>query len=420
MSTTWKFGYTPTSSPETVGTGNGSQTTFNYTVTLPPILPAPFVAGGNVIIYVNAVQVGTDDGNGNLTGTGGGYTLTGSTVNYSTGALVVTFTTAVTSGQAITVAYQTSTINTAPANNDYCIYNLKQVMKAAGWVVQSSSDGTTYNSSGDQITKGTSGTGGINNALAWFRIRAPSGTRELLFQRDSGTPPTNNGLWYVAVSKVGFSGGSPSATQTPTATDQYGMLGHAGQSTTVGYTDWFAGNAATTFHHEAAADSAAPYGVYSLAFPKNSSTSTSGFHMFLIDSLASGTYQSGDTDPYWYGWSASVSYIWATNAAPQNSTEGALASINGTFSSTACPSIVWPGGPNNAGWNANPYTGYDDLLPMFYYFPNTTYKGQGYYFKWETAASRPTPTLLSVTQTNDSLVFQSGVVPWNGYSVVIG
>jgi hypothetical protein len=77
-----------------VGTGNGSTTTFTGTAASLPL--SPFFFG----ITKNGSFVAQDDGSGNITGTG----VTG-TVNYVTGAFSVTFTTAPTSGQAIAVSY---------------------------------------------------------------------------------------------------------------------------------------------------------------------------------------------------------------------------------------------------------------------------------------------------------------------------
>ena len=64
--------------------------------------------------------------------------------------------------------------NQTPATAAVAIYNLKTTFKAAGWTVPRSSDGTTYNNSGDQISAGTSGAGGMDNARAWFVIQEPA------------------------------------------------------------------------------------------------------------------------------------------------------------------------------------------------------------------------------------------------------
>lgn len=111
-----------------------------------------------------------------------------------------------------------------PATGAEAMYNLKELLKSAGWSVKSSSDGTTYNSTGDQITSGSTGANGMANNSAWFRIQCPTMggvTRELCFQRG-----TTNLLWKAKYSySAGFTGGSPGATRVPSATDEKTYLG---------------------------------------------------------------------------------------------------------------------------------------------------------------------------------------------------
>lgn len=93
---------TPTTG-ELVGTGNGSTTTFAHTLagvagstgTNPRVIPgsATIVAGG---------VTATDNGAGGLTGTG---VAGGSTINYQTGAVSITFSAAPSNAQAITAGY---------------------------------------------------------------------------------------------------------------------------------------------------------------------------------------------------------------------------------------------------------------------------------------------------------------------------
>lgn len=105
-----------------------------------------------------------------------------------------------------------------PASFAECMYQLKELLKTAGWTVQSSSDGTTYNASGDQITSGGSGAGGMANTNAWFRIRSPAGASNPEFTVQRGT---GNTAWRVKFSQSNaFTGGSPGATQTPSATNE--------------------------------------------------------------------------------------------------------------------------------------------------------------------------------------------------------
>jgi hypothetical protein len=90
------------------------------------------------------------------------------------------------------------------------IFNLKEALKTAGWTVPSSSDGTTYNAAGDQITSAGAGAGGMANNFAWFRIRSAGGQLEMIFQRASGTS-----TFRLKLGRAAFTAGAPSATQTP-------------------------------------------------------------------------------------------------------------------------------------------------------------------------------------------------------------
>lgn len=85
---------------EIIATGNAATKTFSHTVA--HLYPLP----GTVTVTAGAV-VGTDDGNGNIAGTG----ITG-TINYVTGAVSVTYTTAPGSGVAITMGYTYTTPTT--------------------------------------------------------------------------------------------------------------------------------------------------------------------------------------------------------------------------------------------------------------------------------------------------------------------
>lgn len=88
------FQYTTqtSSAGQTIGTGTGSQATFTGTPT------QVAVSAGNVWIQAGSAT-GTDDGRGSITGTG----VSSGTVNYSTGAISVTFQAAPMVGTAVTV-----------------------------------------------------------------------------------------------------------------------------------------------------------------------------------------------------------------------------------------------------------------------------------------------------------------------------
>lgn len=77
-----------------IGTGNGSTTTFSGTLNDKPVCP------GSVVVTAASVE-GQDDENGNIKGTG----ISSGYINYKTGAITVTFSSAPSNGTAIKVAY---------------------------------------------------------------------------------------------------------------------------------------------------------------------------------------------------------------------------------------------------------------------------------------------------------------------------
>jgi hypothetical protein len=117
----------------------------------------------------------------------------------------------------------TYSVNQRPNTGGYAMYLVLANFIAAGWTVRTSSDGTTYKSTpGSQITSGATGANGMANDKAWFRIQDPGGGREFVVQRGTGGN-LNWGIKYSVAAK--FTGGSPSATQVPTATDEVKILG---------------------------------------------------------------------------------------------------------------------------------------------------------------------------------------------------
>lgn len=94
------------------------------------------------------------------------------------------------------------------------MWNVIAMWIAAGATKLADSDGTTYSSSGVQVTSGSAGAGGLGNTSAWVRIRFLDG-REVTIQR--GSSGTSWRFQYSAIDH--FTGGSPGATQTPSAAD---------------------------------------------------------------------------------------------------------------------------------------------------------------------------------------------------------
>jgi hypothetical protein len=117
--------------------------------------------------------------------------------------------------------------NLQPATGGEAIWRLKEALVAAGWVVAGSGTGTGggYSAAGDVHAPGGAYAGTLDLGTAWFRLRAPvsmSPRREFVFFL-----PTAGGLtWRILYSSdgTGFTGGTPSATARPTATDEQNVF----------------------------------------------------------------------------------------------------------------------------------------------------------------------------------------------------
>ncbi len=171
------------------------------------------------------------------------------------------------------------------------ILQLKTMLKAAGWLVMSSSDGTTYNSSGDQITQSGTGAGGINNTNAWFRIRCPlvnGVNREFTLQRTN-----TDTSWRIKYSySTFFTGGTPGATRTPSATDEGVVLGSGTDASPTG--GILFSTQSVKYSLITVGDVSDGYTFFSHA----GELDTTNCSVFYFDKITSGSMSSGDVDPY--------------------------------------------------------------------------------------------------------------------------
>lgn len=184
------------------------------------------------------------------------------------------------------MSYQYS-LNQAPVNLHDIFYKLKVFLVAQGWVVVSSSDGSTYNSSGDQISSNGSGAGGIDNNYAWFQMRSPDSKVWFTYQRG-----TAKYAGRVKFSISAFNAGSPSATQTPAPTsagDETIRMG-SGTDASPSFTNHDTSDSNSVLN--IIADNAAPYGVLMYGY---TSTNNPRF-CFYVDPLTN--CSSNDTFPY--------------------------------------------------------------------------------------------------------------------------
>ena len=129
----------------------------------------------------------------------------------------------------------------------------------AGWTYKASGDGLAgYSSTGKIFTGTGSGALGWNNAKAWARIQDPSAIREFIFQHDAAG---GSRIKYSPLAK--FAGGSPSATITPSSTDERYLRGATSDATPSYGAAWFnAGITTGIVKFQGAALAASPYGFW--------------------------------------------------------------------------------------------------------------------------------------------------------------
>jgi hypothetical protein len=305
-----------------------------------------------------------------------------------------------------------------PLTGSVAMYAFKEQLKASGWSVLSSSDSSTYNSSGDQIASGSSGANGLANTSAWIRLRSPAGVGGCQFILQRGV---NNTLWRLKYSiTAGFSGGSPSATQVPSATDEIILYG-GGTDASPTYDSLFSTD--NTYRWNVGSDSAAPYGFWGGAFPTGGGVPFSA----IVHEPLTATDPS-DANPY-------ALYVSGSNAFLTNSisTESMSASSNILWSTT--PSVS----PTSSDWlffsglvmyvqsggvlvvpaniPVNPINSNDQIFPIVLArrsaLPTPSYKGVTTIMRWH-SPNRTTGDTLTVSTARDRIIYGNLSLPWDG------
>jgi len=251
-----------------------------------------------------------------------------------------------------------NSVNLSPATGARAVWSWASVLMQAGWTKPADSDGTTYSSSGAQVTSGASGAGGLGNTSAWIRLQSPDGVREICMQRG-----TTNLLWRAKWShSAKFTGGSPGATQTASATDEQ-IINAVGGGTNAAptYTTIFGADASFKFH--VGADNAAPYSWWWHAMTSGGSTNLKrGWYI----NMAAGSYPVEDVAPYLvdFGGTAtpySSAGIWGSSYYKKGlAGEAWVPFYTLIYYSNRQAAQQIPGG---SGQVLNPYTGYEDTLP---------------------------------------------------------
>lgn len=191
---------------------------------------------------------------------------------------------------------------TTPTTGDAAMRRLKNQMVAGGWAVAASGDGrAAYESAGDAITA-DSGVNSLDASGAWMRLAMGGGaTRELLFIRGGAST-----TWTVRYSAVGFTGGSPSATAAPTATDQQTLISAAQLLPADASYRWLV-----------CVEDAAPYHMWAGAIPTVGGAAQS---LIALWPMRTGSYPAADTDPY---------AAWAAYDGTSTATAARLSGLSG-------------------------------------------------------------------------------------------
>lgn len=214
----------------------------------------------------------------------------------------------------------------------------------------------------------------ISNNRAWFILRQPNSTREFCFQTSS-----TRDYWRIKYSFSGFSSGSPSATQTPSASDEQILFGGGTDSspTTSKLFPLTEGN----FIFNSCADDDG-YSFYFFAYSKGNLRSTSAITtLFIFDNLKQGSRNQNDADPsiMYIGNSGTLNYI-NQICYPSDDTSSKFKGYmcKGISSKEAFVNIgVASWGTQYNAWSPslsdhaeNPHNSSEDLCPILYFYKN--------------------------------------------------
>lgn len=294
-------------------------------------------------------------------------------------------------------------VNNAAMTGAQAWVRMLNLWMSQGWVVKSSSDGTSFSPTGNIIVSGDAVAGGFGNSNAWFRIQMPlvgGVNREIVVQK--GTNSTGYDLRYSYSAKFTSGGG---VTTLPTATDQQDILTRIS-----GFMP-----ADNSFRFNAAAGGSADgYGSWMGCFPIGGGAPSGG--VFYINPMT-GSAAAGDIDPYVFVKSSAANagaFAWYRKG---NISEQFVVTHYCPFASTSGGTSIFI--PNNCG--VNPHTGQEQIFPV----PWSSYGGNGGQlsigsFKgissmvcWN-GSTKASGDTFSVLSTRDRFVLGDINLPWNG------
>jgi hypothetical protein len=287
-----------------------------------------------------------------------------------------------------------STVNLTASVVGTLVYRLKELWKAAGGIIQASSDGTnvsnTPGNANDQITSAAE----MANNNAWFVLLDPS-NRQFIFRRGTSD------IWLIVYVPATVAGAAqaPTAAGTtaavPTFTAQQALLGTLPNTAAT----W---GAPGTRHYMIGARTDAPYGVFMVGWDSNGLSQPP---FFMFDPLDAGTQDEDDLDRCIVHASATASPLeyqqfGGAVASRGYSRRGLTGETFGFFA--ALYYMYARGGSTDLrvvprAMGPNPYNAYkEDPLPLIYCrvggewagsgpFSWSGYKGQSSIVKWKSS-----------------------------------
>ena len=309
------------------------------------------------------------------------------------------------------------TTNTTPATGTVAMKSLLDKLVAQGGIVKADSDGSTYASAGGQVTGSGSGAHGLANTNAWMRIQMPSGI-EWLWQRG-----TADYAWRGKLSmSAHFTGGSPSATQVPSATDEVVFCG-GGTDAAPSFPSLFA-TTNGTYRFNLGVDTSGMF--WSCGFTTGGGTIS---HGMAFDLLTNGAASDGFMGLIYCGISNCFAYNGAfglSTAAPTSPnvclatipklTPAGTDFINFPAMSYANKNFGTYAVPRNLP--TNPLTGNDEPYPIPFMrdasLVSPGYKGIGQMLKWHGQNRANVGDLITVATTRDRILFNDMSLPWDG------
>lgn len=220
----------------------------------------------------------------------------------------------------------------SPATGSIAMFQIKEMLKnSVGFTHQRSSDGTTMSTGADQITSGASGANGFGNTSAYWIGRDPDG-HEVAIQRG-----TTDVLYKSKIShSAHFTGGSPSATVMPSATDEQVRTG-GGTDASPTFATAFGTN--NTYHLHCGGDDASPYTwwYYCTATAAGNAHQAHGWFLNMQD----GTFDYTDAAPYFFEF--------ASTTAPSASNVNGTA-IGGTWYKKGLAGEAWVTSNSAGNW----------------------------------------------------------------------